>query len=520
MPKKFPISGSKGPISSTSREFEALRARVEAATADAASSRLLPDIRNGDEIEYADKSGTFSKGLAQQAPGLVDLAAFRKFRNSTYSPSETGRENGAFALGLDWMLPPPKAASAEYAAELVELYWASLLRDRPFTAFDSEVTAIAAARELDGLGDFYLGPRNSEGRVTTKTLFRGGLRRHGKYHFSGETDGPYISQLLLLPARMGAQMLDRKFRTHRTGVDYLTEEGDWAWIQNGGAPSGALQPDPVRRHIRDGRGLTAFAHADEIFQSYYVAHRVMAELGLGPNPGSPFAEVLYRRSTIPFRGPDIVGMLNTVSRMALDAVGKSIWFHLRHRPESGGGLLQLAKTHRAGRILKRATGGNAELHEIVMSSPAVKLSYMRHGAFLLSQALPGGAPCHPSYPSDRGAVAGACVTALKYYYDCDQPISRYVQVIEPTVDGLTLKPYPGLDAAQMTFTTELSKLAHNIALGHGLHAGVNWRSDVDEGLLVGEAIAVRVLKAHALSSSERFSVKIRKFDGELETIGN
>ncbi len=489
-------------------------------TADAAASAVAREVGNGDEIEYSDKSATFSKGLAQQAPGLVDLAAFRKFRNAVDSPADSDWEGGSYSVRPGAALPPPKAASAEYAAELVELYWASLLRDRPFSTFESEVTAVAAARELDGLGEVYRGPRNSEGRVTTKTLFRGGLKRGGKHYFAGEVDGPYVSQLLLLPGRMGAQLLDRKFRTHRAGVDYLTEEGDWAWIQNGGAPSGALQPDPVRRHIRDGRGLSAFAHADEIFQSYYVAHRVMAELGLGPNPGLPSTEVLNRRSTIPFRGPDIVGMLNSVSRAALDAVVGQIWFHLRHRPESGGGLLQLAKTHRASRILKRATGGNDELHEIVMSSPAVKLSYMRHGAFLLSQAFPGGAPSHPSYPSDRGAVAGACVTALKYYYDCDQPVSRFGQVMDSTVDGLTLRPYPGLDAAQMTFNGELSKFAHNVAFGHGLHSGANWRSDVDEGLLLGEAVAIRVLKAQAKQNSERFSVRIRKFDGELETIGN
>jgi hypothetical protein len=213
--------------------------------------------------------------------------------------------------------------------------------------------------------------------------------------------------------------------------------------------------------------------------------------------------------------------LNGAARAALGAISPQIWaVHLRHRPEAGGGLLQLCKTHRASTVLKRATGGNDSLHEIVLSSPAVKLSYMKHGSYLLSQAAPEGAPAHPSYPSDRAVIAGACVTALKFFYDCERAVSRYGQVLEPTADGLSLRPYTGMDAAQMTFNSELSKLAHNLAFGHGLHAGANWRSDVDEGLLLGEASAIEFLKAQARLGGHRFSVRIRKFDGELETIGN
>ena len=521
MAKNSRTPRASGHVPASSREFDALRAGVESVTAGAAGLLSTRHIANGDEIDYADKTATFSKGHAQRGPGLVDLEAFRSFRNAV--DAHLGAE---WEVGLDAALsgvvpPPPKAASRDYAAELIELYWASLLRDRPFSSYEYEVTAIAAARELDGLGDAYRGPRDSEGRVTPKTLFRGGLKRGGKSYFPGEAFGPYVSQLLLHPACMGAQPLDRKFRTYRAGVDYLTEERDWAWVQNAGLPSEAAQFDPVRRHLRDGRSLAAFAYDDGIFQVYYVAHRVMAELRLGPNPGSPYSSD-WNRGLLPVSGrADIVGTLNSVARVALDAVYLPIWnVHLRHRPEAGGGLLHLAKTHRGSLILNRAAGGRDELHDIVMSSPAVKLSYMKHGSYLLSQAYPEGAPSQPSYPSDRGAVAGACVTALKFYYDCERAVSSYTQVIEPSADGLSLKPYLGFDAAQMTFNSELGKLAHNVSFGHGMHAGANWRSDVEEGLLLGEAIALAWLKSHAQSLRERFSVKIRKFDGELETIGN
>ncbi len=225
---------------------------VKSATAAQVSLGFTRFVGNEDETDYADRSATFTKGLAQQAAGLVDPEAFRNFRNGLdVRPDLELTGEGAAAP------PPPKAASPEYATELVELYWASLLRDKPFSLYEGEVTAIAAARELDGLGEFYRGPRDSEGRVTTRTLFRGGLKRAGKTFFAGETFGPYISQLLLHPAHLGAQPLDQKFRTHRAGVDFLTEESEWAWIQNGGLPSETLHLDPVRRHLKDGRGLSA-----------------------------------------------------------------------------------------------------------------------------------------------------------------------------------------------------------------------------------------------------------------------
>jgi hypothetical protein len=45
----------------------------------------------------------------------------------------------------------------------------------------------------------------------------------------------------------------------------------------------------------------------------------------------------------------------------------------------------------------------------------------------------------------------------------------------------------------LTVEGELNKLANNIAIGRNL-AGVHWRSDGHEGLLLGQAVAIAALK--------------------------
>ena len=100
------------------------------------------------------------------------------------APSPANQENAV-------VVPPaPALASAAYGTELVELYWASLLRDVAFTDYASNPTAAQAAAELTPC------PRTPAREipwsyVTPDLLFRG--------PYPGETVGPYISQLRVIP---------------------------------------------------------------------------------------------------------------------------------------------------------------------------------------------------------------------------------------------------------------------------------------------------------------------------------
>ena len=126
---------------------------------------------NGDEALYSDKSGTYTKGILQTGVGLVDLAAYQTFKNALESGDPADFEaitlggtrtlngpQGGLAFDLECLdssqflvRPAPALAGEEYATELVELYWASLLRDVTFTDYVSNSVAAQAATELSSM---------------------------------------------------------------------------------------------------------------------------------------------------------------------------------------------------------------------------------------------------------------------------------------------------------------------------------------------------------------------------------
>lgn len=184
--------------------------------------------------------------------------------------------------------------------------------------------------------------------------------------------------------------------------------------------------------------------------------------------------------------------------------------HLTHRPESGGGVLHQILTGNQSKI-------DARLNKNVLDSQAVAQSFSKYGTYLLSQPFPEGSPTHPSYPTGHGTVAGACITFLKFFFDETYVIPN-PQV--PSSDGLSLGAYTGSDAGQITVGGELNKLARNVSFGHGVHAGIHWRSDTDWSMTLGEAMAISVLQDKAQCYNEKFSITFTKLDGNKVTISN
>lgn len=64
---------------------------------------------------------------------------------------------------------------------------------------------------------------------------------------------------------------------------------------------------------------------------------------------------------------------------------------------------------------------------------------------------------------------------------------------------------------------ELNKVAANIAIGRNM-AGVHWRSDYTQSLLLGEAIAIGILEEQKLCYNEPGSFTVTRFDGTAVTI--
>jgi hypothetical protein len=504
---------------------------------------------NGDEARYADKSGSYSKCLLQDRPGVVNADAFKILRRALGSsdgkigpdldfealPKAGGRPlNGplaAFAYtliggdsqqfghfdaeGALIVPPPPRLASEEYATELVELYWASLLRDVAFTDYETNPVAIAAAAELNDMAA-YQGPRDSSGAVTPLNLFRGGGVFADKAGiasawFAGETVGPYMSQFAIVPTSLGTQPLDQRMNTCTPGIDFMKDLTSFALVQNGSPTGISFTLTGDFRIMHNGRSIAAFSHQDELYQAYFTAYLVLKTLNIRPNPGSPYVGFARQQPFGTFGSPDIASTLAAVARSALNAVWYQKWVvHLRHRPESGGGIVELMATGQGSTI-------DGHVSNTVMHSQALAASVSANGSHLLSQAFPEGSPAHPAYPTGHGTVAGACITILKFFFDGNAPIPS---PMVPSSDGTLLQPYTGADAAEMTVNGELHKLAHNISFGHGIHGGIHWRSDTDFSIRLGEAVALSYLQDLAKTYAEKFAVTLTRVDGTPVTISN
>lgn len=503
--------------------FLALRTQE---TGSDAFSAAPAQIDNGDEALYADKSGTYTKGIRQSAVGLVDLAAYQTFKSALSSgapadfekivlggPRTLNGPQGGLAFYLDCLdssqfaVPPaPALASEAYASELVELYWASLLRDVAFTARPANSTAAQAAAELSSM-PAYAGPRNAAGQVTPELLFRGG--------FPGETIGPYVSQFLLQKTALGSLPIVQQYITNKAGIDFMTAADEFLNVQNGIDTGKRLTPGAAL-YLHDGRGLAAYTHDDVLYQAYFIAYLVLSTINGGKpaplNPGNPYVGSKTQNGFATMGQPDIAATLATVAGEAVRSVWyQKWWVHLRHRPESGGAIVHLLKTGKSGTI-------EGHVSDTVLHSHAVEAAFQANNSFFLSQAFPEGSPTHPAYPTGHGAVAGACITALKFFFDGNVVLQ---QPLVSSDDGTRTMPYtapPG--EPPLTVNGELHKLAHNISFGHGIHAGIHWRSDTDTSIQLGEAVALRYLQDHARTYNEQFRISLTKLDGTTATITN
>jgi hypothetical protein len=524
---------------------------------------------NGDG-QWIDFSGLYAKGLAHDKPGIPKEFVYKSFlaeikrgqvsskrpvlpalfepRGSSGSTSAvpqllggTNKLNGPQGAFLKQVIgmqsaaymttPSPVVGSEEYAVELLELYWASLLRDVPFSQFGKSDLVLQAVNDLNKNIDYYRGPRDQKTKkVTPKLLFRGGLpsgkrEKKAPSYFAGEEVGPYLSQLCVIPTQLGALSVNQKINTLASGKDFMVDPTEWYRVQQGMTPSESSMLDPVPRVMRCGRDLGAYTRVDELYQAYLIAFLVMANTWkLPPNPGLPYGKYKSQKAFGTLGGPDVTGVLGLVARAAINAVWYQKWVtNLRHRPEAGAGLVHLRKVS-ATPLPQAAAALSSKFLGILAPSLAKSAEKYRMpgkpDTFLLSQAFPEGSPTHPAYPTGHGTVAGACITVLKFFFNCTGKVEDYGKVMEPVEDGLSLRQYTGSDVDEMTVNGELHKLAHNVSFGHGILAGIHWRSDTDESIIFGESVAISILKELVCDYSEVISANIVKADGTKCKIAN
>ena len=499
---------------SRSRRERSYRIRKSAALAER-EIPTPPHISNGDETRYPNFIGNYSQGLPHDSLGDVVPAAYRALLTAcdTGKPSDFANiplggntklvdPQGGLAYDLEGtdsgqltVPPPPKLASAERAGEMVEDYWMALARDVPFSHYGAEPITAAAIAELNTLSDFK-GP-TVNGKVTPTTLFRGVN--------PGDLIGPYVSQFFWLPVTFGVLSVTQQFNAYVPKTDYLTTFAEWLAVQNGQGPFPANTISGTS-YIKNGRDLGAFFHSDIAIQAYLFAAQWLLTHGAPLNPGNPYLTIKNQAGGFTFGSQYITDLLGLVSNRALEASFYQKWFvHRTLRPIEYGGLVHNTLTGAA----------DYPLNSEVLNSQAVDQTFSKYGTYLLPAAFPEANPQHPSYPEAHGAVAGACVTALKAFFNETFVLPSPVVASD---DGQSLLPYTGADAGEMTVGGELNKLAYNCSLGRDM-SGVHWRSDGDQSLLLGEAITISILRDQRPTYNEPFNgFTFTKFDGETITV--
>ena len=197
------------------------------------------------------------------------------------------------------------------------------------------------------------------------------------------------------------------------------------------------------------------------------------------------------------------------------------WFvNRRLRPEEFAGRIHFQESG------KRAYPFHADEYKKLKSLLARVNAHNDAKSWLLPMAFPEGCPIHPAYGAGHATVAGAGVTILKAMFH-EEITFHDLQacVYRPSADGskptMLMPGAPGYDdlAKQLTIGGELNKLASNISLGRNF-AGVHWRSDHEESLKLGEAVAIQVLRETAQTYNERVSFRVTKFDGTQVVLSN
>lgn len=442
------------------------------------------------------------------------------------------------------MPEPPTISSAQGAADMIETYLQAICRDVLFEDYgtgansddDGNSGSITnnAALVLDDLGSAFTGPRNGSDQVDASVLFRGSS--------DGDKVGPYQSQFLLhslsplfpagcagfvagligVPNLPQAIVKDKQLYLIAQKREFGVSWNDFVDIQNGLIPKQYASTDydsNDRRYIICGRDAGGYVHHDGPFEPYYKAINILASNGFPISSVFPYANGSITKESAGFQmgPPDAFCFVASACLEAFKAAWAQKWRAYRKlRPEAMAGLIHRKKTtntnpynlhsslfslHNGIDFLALVLEYN-QRQSLAEVDPQELLSFSDASTYLLSQMYPEGSPAHPSYPSGHATGAGACVTIIKAIFNDTTKINTKLTPSKPNpADPTELVALSGEGENDMTVGGELDKLASNIAIARNF-SGVHWRSDAEQGILLGEAVAITCLQAHARTYNE------------------
>ncbi|HEY0380267.1 MAG TPA: hypothetical protein VGC87_25360 [Pyrinomonadaceae bacterium] len=421
--------------------------------------------------------------------------------------------------------PAPAFASADEAAEAVELYWMDLARDVPFMQYDSNSIIADAVTDLNTRYKWYAGlpqyevvppgrtprlqprgfptdPMTPLGQIpgpgnniTPRTIFRGFTK--------GDLTGPYLSQYLVRDIPYGRQTIFNKLQPLAPNVNYMMNQNDWLFIQRGCMP-GPPALFGQRRYISNARDAASYVQIDAITQAYWNALWLIlmvpdaarldgGGLGIPFDKNNPYNKNCTQEGFVTFGPTHITALLNKVAYSVHKGSWYQKWFvHRRLRPEEYAG-----RVHFTLKNIKQYP-----INSVINNSTVLaKIATQTGGNYFLPQAFPEGSPVHPSFTAGHATLAGAAATILKAFFNDEAVIPTPVYETDAAGNQVV---YTGPGYNKLTVGGELDKLASNIALARDW-AGVHWRTDYTASMLLGEEFAVQLLQDYGYNYNEPFA---------------
>ena len=443
----------------------------------------------------------------QNALNQINLGGNRRLVNS--QASFCRELVGGVPYGFS-MEVPPVMDSAAAACELIEVYEMGLCVDIPFTELNnpgaSNVDADRAVTAINAWGGEYKGPVNVSNQVDRQLLFR------GKAY--GCNFGPHVSQFFMHDFNLGLNPIVQKYY-FETGTYGITDN-TFLEMQKGNTLETQTQsPTPMRPYT--GRGLASLVHVDFVYQFFYYAAQMILTAGIPRHGG--YVDMYPDEAFVTNAGVvHIATALADVAKHAFTACWNQKWRrHLRARPEV-----------MAARVVKQKEGVisgvvDNNIFTLGANTIAAVEAYNAPKGGESKAYIPltycEGSPTHPAYPSGHAVAAGAMATILKMIFaDEDWTEMGDFNQINESPDGDQLTEYTGPDTAAITVHTELNKLASNCSLGRNF-AGIHYRIDGDEGMNLGEKVAIQYYEDYLTRQIEPHGlISFKKFDGTTHVI--
>lgn len=363
-------------------------------------------------------------------------------------------------------------------------------------------------------------------------------------NFPGELDGPYVSQFLVSPYKLGDIPSENRVIDLRLQTTQRLPDG-WRRIQNGEVPQAAVNSGT--KFVYSAATLGSMVHSDALFQLYYTGALVGLQSGIKLTNQLP--ENTCSSAWKEFGGPDLLGHIATVADGAL----RHSWitkFHdyMKIRPEvMAMRMAQLTdsaydatvKTQLESIVKPEFIAKMAEFSKTRSYLNSVDLNKDPDGQALSESSVfsllvslyPEMSPTHPAFPAGHSVVAGACTTIMKAFFvthDDNKNALPWPTTGKTTTDGLNLEDLSIEDQAAITINGELNKLAQNVEMGR-MFAQVHYRSD-SNGILLGEEFALSYLVDNLADYGSQFQhdkspdipeadltpvLTLQKFDGSF-----